>query len=79
MVHKKPVEKGNIKGNKYYTCNYGGTPKVTILKIFDDAVLVKANNKPFVRKAKYIFENIDMARHAMRNWEHDERKRKRTQ
>lgn len=78
------VEKSNIKvGNQYYTCTYGSVIKVTVLKIFKDknAVLVEMGNKkpgrkPFVRYTKYLFTNIEMARTAFRDWEHDERKRK---
>lgn len=76
-----PVKKENIKiGNQYYTCNYSGSTKVTILKIFDDgAVLVKTKNdkcKPFVRSMKYIFDSPDMANSARRSWENDKRKGK---
>ena len=76
-----PVKRENIKvGNQYYTCNYSGSIKVTVIKIFDDgAVLVKTKNnksKPFVRRINYIFDNSEMAQYASRNWEHDERKRR---
>ena len=54
---------------------------MTAIKIFygKNSVLVKAkDNKrnPFVRSMNYIFDNLGMARSACRNWEHDERKRK---
>ena len=81
-VRPIPVNKENIIiGNKYYTCSYSGAIKIIIIKIFDDTdcVLVKTNSdksKPFVRSIKYIFDNFDMARSAGRNWEHEERKRR---
>ena len=55
---------------------------ITVIKKFDDTgcVLVKTDSgktKPFVRSVKYIFDNQDMARSAGREWEHEERKRKR--
>lgn len=76
-----PTERENIiVGNQYYTCNYSGAIKVTVMKKFDDStVLVKTpskKSKPFVRHMKYIFDNPEMAQSARRNWEHDERKRK---
>lgn len=76
-----PVNREDIKvGNKYYTCNHSGVMGITVCKVFDDnAVLVKVKNdklKPFVRKLKYIFDNVEMARSASRDWESDERKRK---
>ena len=59
---------------------------VIILKIFKDtnSVLVKVNSKkkehkPFVRSVNYIFDNFEMAKSANRDWEHDERKRKKEQ
>lgn len=62
---------------------YSGTVGVIILKIFKDtnSVLVKVNSKkkehkPFVRSVNYIFDNFEMAKSANRDWEHDERKRK---
>ncbi len=83
MGHRKPipVNKQDIKvGNKYYTCNYSGVMGITVCKVFDDdAVLVKVKNdklKPFVRKLKYIFDDAEMAKLASRDWEKDERKRK---
>lgn len=84
MGYKKPisVEKKDIKvGNQYYTCAYGGTIRVMVIKIFDDtnSVLVKVKSKkcsPFVRSVKYIFDNPEMAKFAGRNWESDNRKRK---
>lgn len=78
-----PVEKVDIKiGNQYYTCTYSGPIRVTLIKIFHDtkSVLVKVKSKkcsPFVRSMIYIFDNSEMAKSAGRNWEHDERKRKR--
>ncbi len=78
-----PVEKENIKiENLYYTCSYSGAIKVKVIKIFYDAncVLVKTGSKkgkPFIRNMNYIFDNSDMAKSAGKNWEHDERKRKR--
>ncbi len=75
-----PVKRENIKvENQYYTCNYSGACKITVVKVFGDAVLVKTKNnisKPFVRSMKYIFDSPDMANSARRNWEQDERKRK---
>ena len=76
-----PVNKEDIMvGNKYYTCNYSGVMGITVCKVFDDgAVLVKVEKdklKPFVRKGKYIFDNAEMAKSASRDWEKDERKRK---
>lgn len=78
-----PIEKIVI-GEKYYTCGWTGTIGVIILKIFknSDSVLVKVNSKkkehkPFVRSVNYIFDNSEMAKSAGRDWEHDERKRKR--
>lgn len=55
--------------------------KVTVLKIFDDTasalVRVKSNKiKPIEKKLNYIFDNPVMAKCAGRDWEHDERKRK---
>lgn len=84
MAKPLPVEKPNIKvGNQYYTCTYGSAIKITVIKVFKDkdAVLVEAGNnkagrKPFVRSTKYLFDNIQMANSAFRDWEHDERKRK---
>jgi hypothetical protein len=83
-----PVKKENIKvGDKYYSCSYTGTIKVTVIKIFNDTscVLVeiattkhnKHKSKPFVRSMDYLFDDPEMAKSAGRNWEHDERKRKR--
>ena len=77
-----PVKKENIKvGSQYYTCSYSGVIKVNAIKIFTDtdSILVKTKSnklKPFVRNIKYIFDNPEMAKSAGRNWEHDERKRK---
>ena len=77
-----PVKKENIIiGNKYYSCSYSGVIVITVIKRFDDTncVLVKTKNnkcKPFIRNIEYIFDNQDMARSAGRNWEHDQRKRK---
>lgn len=75
-----PIEKSNIKvGKQYYTCTYGSVIKVTIIKVFQDtdAVLVRfKDNKPFVRQIKYIFDNAHKANSAYRDWEHDERKRR---
>lgn len=82
MAHKKPVpvEKEKIKvGNKYYTCSYSGVSAVTVIKIFDNSVLVKVkSNKcnPFVRSMDYIFDNPQMAKTAGRSWEHDQRKKR---
>lgn len=82
MAKPLPVEKSNIKvGNQYYTCTYGSAIKITVIKVFKDTVLVEICNKrsgrkPFIRSVKYIFDNIQMANSAFRNWEHDERKRK---
>ncbi len=78
-----PVEKEKIRiGEKYFTCTYTGAFMVTVVKIFKetDSVLVKVKSakcKPFVRSMKYLFDNQEMAKTAKRNWEHDERKRKR--
>lgn len=78
-----PVKSENIDIEKqYYTCNYTGATKVTVIKKFTDtnSVLVKINNKkckPFVRSMNYIFDNEPMARSAGHDWEHYERKRKR--
>lgn len=75
------MKREDIKvGNKYYTCNYSGVIGITVCKLFDDdEVLVKVEKdkfKPFVRKLKYIFDNVEMAKSASRDWEKDERKRK---
>lgn len=86
MAKPLPVEKSNIKvGNQYYTCTYGSAIKITVIKVFQDrdAVLVETGNegldrKPFVRSTKYLFDNKKMANSAFRNWEHDERKRKKS-
>jgi hypothetical protein len=80
-----PVKKENIKvGDKYYSCSYNGIIKVTVIKIFNNTscVLVETKNnkhksKPFVRSMNYLFDDPEMAKSAGRNWEHDERKRKR--
>lgn len=79
-----PVKQENLSvGNDYYTCNYTGTVKVTLLKIFADtkSVLVKVaskkkDHKPFVRSMKYIFNDLEMAKFAGRSWEEEEKKRK---
>lgn len=76
-----PVNREDIKvGNKYYTCNHSGVMGITVCKVFDDnTVLVKVKNdkfKLFVRKIKYIFDNAEMAKLASRDWESDDRKRK---
>lgn len=78
-----PVSMSEIEiGKQYYTCSYSGPIKITIIKIFYDTrkVLVKLKRDkyaPFVRSVEYIFLDSVMARSAGRNWEHDERKRKR--
>lgn len=89
MGYKKPipVEINKIViGEKYYTCAYSGAVGVIILKIFKgtNSVLVKVHSKkkehkPFVRSGNYIFDNFEMAKSANRDWEHDERKRKKEQ
>jgi hypothetical protein len=83
MGYTKPVpmKREDIKvGNKYYTCNYSGVIGVTACKILDnDTVLIKVKNdkiKPFVRKLIYLFDNAEMAKSACRDWESDEKKRK---
>lgn len=76
-----PVSMSEIKiGKEYYTCSYGGTIKVTVVKIYSESgkVLVKqkGHGDPFVRSSAYIFPDPGMAKSAGRNWEHDERNRK---
>lgn len=79
-----PVKQEDLSvGNDYYTCNYTGTEKVTLLKIFTDtkSVLVKVSSKrkdhkPFVRPMRYIFDDPEMAKFAGRSWEEEEKKRK---
>ena len=62
----------------YFTCSYSGAIAVKILKIFDDGcVLVQAGKKPFVRPLMYVYNTTEDARKGGRDWEHDERKRKR--
>lgn len=76
------MKKEDIKvGEKYYTCSYTGVTGVTVIRIFDDTdtVLVKVKSEkrlPFVRPIKYIFDDPITARHAGKDWEHFERKRK---
>jgi hypothetical protein len=83
-----PVKKENITvGDTYYSCSYTGTIKVRVIKIFADTDCVlaeiattkrnKRKNKPFVRSMDYLFDDPEMAKSAGRDWEHDERKRKR--
>lgn len=86
MGYVKPIpvkQEKLIVGNDYYTCNYTGTVKVTLLKIFADtkSVLVKVSSKrkehkPFVRSMRYIFDDPEMAKFAGRSWEEEEKKRK---
>ena len=86
MGYKKPipVEINKIViGEKYYTCSWTGVIVVIVLKVYQNTntVVVKVNSKKknlesFVRPVKYIFDNPEMARSAGRDWEHDERKRK---
>lgn len=86
MGYRKPipVEINKIViGEKYYTCSWTGVIAVIVLKVYQNTntVVVKVNSKKknlesFVRPVKYIFDNPEMARSAGRDWEHDERKRK---
>lgn len=63
----------------YYTCSWSGVTAVTILKLFDDGcALVQAGKKPFIRPIQYIYNEYEHARRGGRDWEHYERKRKRT-
>lgn len=80
-----PVEKDKLKvGHTYYTCSHTGAIKVIILKIFTDSNSVqvvmtskgKQKNKPFIRLMKYVFDNSEMAKSAGREWEHNDRKRR---
>ena len=76
----KPVDKDKIIFNKqsYYTCSYTGAVSVKILKLVGkDKVLVQNKGGTFIRPIKYVFESYDDARRNGRNWEHDERKRRR--
>lgn len=62
----------------YYTPTYGSPIGVKILKLFDDGcVLVKGKNAPFVRPLMYVYNTAEDARKGGKDWEHDERKRKR--
>lgn len=76
----KPVDKDKIIFNTqtYYTCSYTGAVGVKILKLVGkDKVLVQNKGGTFIRPIKYVFETYEDARRNGRNWEHDERKRKR--
>ena len=62
----------------YFTCSYSGAIAVKILKLFDDGcVLVQAGKDPFVWPIQYVYNEYEHARKGGRDWEHDERKRKR--
>lgn len=82
MGYKKPihVKKEDVRlHHTYYTLTYGGVIKVIILKLLDNETkaLVKTNKgNPFVRELKFIFIDGESAKLAVRDWEHDERKRK---
>lgn len=59
MGYKKPipVDKKDIKvGNQYCTCTYGGTIKVTVIKIFDgtNSVLVIVKSMHKLKKWKIL-------------------------
>lgn len=76
-----PVDKEKlIIGRTYYTCNYSGACKVILIKINLDTnkVLVKGkkDTQPYIRPIKYIFDNPEMAKFAVRNWENETRKNK---
>lgn len=86
MGYRKPIPveiNKIVVGEKYYTCSWTGVIAVIVLKVYQNTntVVVKMNSKKknlesFVRPVKYIFDNPEMARSAGRDWEHDERKRK---
>ena len=63
----------------YFTCSYSGATAVKILKLFDDGcVLVQASKKPFIRPIQYVYNQYEHARIGSRDWEHYERKRKKS-
>lgn len=63
----------------YYTCTYTGAVGIKILKLFEDGcVLVKNKAGTFVRPLMYVFNTFEDARKCGRDWEHYERKRKKS-
>ncbi len=79
MSYVKPIDKEKIIVNeKYWTCSYTGRIRVTVIKILGNSkVLVKTKNgNPFIREMRWIFDDEELCKRAGRQWEHDERKRK---
>ncbi len=74
------IDKENIKfhSKTYYTSTYGGVIPVKILRLFEDeCVLVKTGKgNPFVRAIKHVHNTQEEAKRRGRDWEHDERKRR---
>lgn len=63
----------------YFTPSYTGVIGIQILKMSTDgSLLVKTkSSKPFVRQIKDVYNEEIHARYGGREWERDERKRKR--
>lgn len=76
MINKNTIV---LNTKTYYTPSFTGTIGVKILKLFDnDTVLVKTQkNKPFIRDIKYVYNTSESAKKGGRDWEHDDRKRRR--
>lgn len=74
MINK---EKIILRTQTYYTPTWSGVTAITIIKFFpDNKALVRAGNNTFIRPIKHIYNKSEHARVGRRNWEHDERKRK---
>ena len=75
MINKDKII---LNTQTYYTCSWSGVTAVKILKVFEDGcALVQAGKKPFIRPIQHIYNEYEHARIGKRDWEHDERKRKR--
>lgn len=71
------AEKIIFETQTYYTPAWNGTTAVKIVKLFPDGkVLVKTKKDTFVRPLKHMYNTDKAARIGRREWEHDERKRK---
>lgn len=80
-MYSKLQKQDIVIGNKYWTCSWSGRICVTVLKIFKDTdcVLVMTGGKkakPFVRQIKFVFTDEEECKRAGKQWEHDEKLRK---
>ena len=76
MINKDKIV---FNTHTYYTCSYSGAIGIKILKLFEDGcVLVKNKTGTFVRPLMYVYNTEEDARKGGRDWEHYERKRKKS-